>query len=152
VTAGAIHWITFDSQLQRTCRPVLCFADSSHCRSSSGLALRIGDSKNNRRRDLTKRTRVRANGRDNHEGASFRESRQVGRHRYLAMICCFLVFVQACGTQLYFKQAECRRCDRDHQKHATQLIRVPGFREPSLLTLAIQVRCCPRWILQTMGS
>jgi len=71
------------------------------------------------------------------EGGILSGITQVARSPYLAMICVFLVFVQACGTQLYFQQAEIVAAAIETTEARTQLFAYLDL-GTQLLTLAIQ--------------
>ncbi len=61
----------------------------------------------------------------------------VFKSSYLASICLFLFFVQACGTQLYFEQAEIVRATIEDQESRTELFAYIDL-GAQLLTLLVQ--------------
>lgn len=73
----------------------------------------------------------------------------VAKSPYLASICLFLFLVQACGTQLYFEQAEIVRAEMPSEQSRTQLFAYLDL-GTQLLTLLVQVGLSG-WILRRLG-
>ncbi len=71
------------------------------------------------------------------------------RSPYLASICLFLFFVQACGTQLYFEQAEIVKAGIPGKEARTQLFAYVDL-GTQILTLLVQV-CVSGAILRRLG-
>jgi AAA family ATP:ADP antiporter len=71
------------------------------------------------------------------------------RSPYLASICIFLFFVQACGTQLYFEQAEIVNAEIAREGSRTQLFAYIDL-GTQVLTLLVQV-CLSGVILRRLG-
>ncbi len=71
-------------------------------------------------------------------GGIFSGITHVMRSPYLAMICVFLLFAQACGTQLYFQQAEIVAAEIETKEARTQLFAYLDL-GAQVLTLLLQV-------------